>query len=287
MVQNILTVDLEDWFVVENLKDKIEYKKWSKQISRVEETTENILQIFSDFNVCATFFTLGWVAEKFPRLIDRIAREGHEIACHSYHHDRVDLMGERQFRKDTEQAVEAIIKACGIKPVGYRAPSWSINSKIPWAYEILAELGFMYDSSVYPIKHDIYGDPGGLKRVAELKVDNGGKLWEIPASTIKILGKEIPVGGGGYLRHSPLWFTSRMIKKINRENRPAIIYLHPWEVDKNQPRVEGLSAFRRYRQYGSISTLAKKLELILKEFDFCTAKEYILRLIKRPIGFEQ
>lgn len=287
MVLNILTVDLEDWFVVENLKGKITSDQWEKLPARVEKNTELMLELFSHYGVRATFFTLGWVARKFPKLIELVARYDHEIACHSFLHNRVDQMNAEAFRKDTQAAVSAIEDACGVRPLGYRAPSWSINSRIPWAYEVLSELGFLYDSSVYPIKHDIYGDPGGLRTVTSLNLNNGKKLWEIPASTAKILGKDFPIGGGGYLRHSPLWFTRRMIHKLNRQNQPTVIYLHPWEVDRDQPRVEGLSAFQRYRQYGSIGTLVRKVEFLLKEFDFCTASEYIWRLTKRPIGFEQ
>ncbi|MFH2035511.1 MAG: XrtA system polysaccharide deacetylase [Candidatus Zixiibacteriota bacterium] len=287
MIKNILTVDLEDWFVVENLKDHVSFDKWDKLPKRVEETTARLLEIFDYYNVRATFFTLGWIAEKHPHLINMVASFGHEIGCHSYQHNRIDKMGKTTFRKDTTLAVEAIYNACGIVPIGYRAPSWSINSSILWAYEVLADLGFAYDSSIYPIKHDIYGEPGGPKRVFRMDLKNGKSIFEIPASTVKIFGKDFPVGGGGYLRHSPLWFTSRMINKLNQNNQPAVIYIHPWEIDKDQPRMENLSAFQKYRQYGSIDTLQRKLELILKKFDFCSAGDYIEQIKRRPIGFDR
>ncbi|MEW5925595.1 MAG: polysaccharide deacetylase family protein, partial [Candidatus Zixiibacteriota bacterium] len=156
-MKNILTVDLEDWFVVENLKANIKFEEWNELSDRVVDNTNRLLELFDYYNVSATFFVLGWIAEKHPRLINRVSAMGHEVACHSYRHDRVDNLSEKQFREDTLRAVAAIEKACGITPVGYRAPSWSINSRVKWAYEELADMGFLYDSSMYPIKHDIYG----------------------------------------------------------------------------------------------------------------------------------
>jgi len=287
MIRNILTVDVEEWFATENLKGKIDFKQWSSLPSRVEKSTEKILELFNRHGVQATFFILGWIAKKYPRLINSIATLGHEIACHSFYHNRIDFLNEKDFRKDTQMAVRAIEDACGITPVGYRAPSWSINSKIPWAFEVLVQQGFLYDSSLYPIKHDIYGEPHGLKEISRMKLESGNYIYEIPASTISILGKNLPVGGGGYLRLSPLWFTEMMIKKLNRIGRPVVIYVHPWELDKDQPRIIKLSAFQKYRQYGSIPILTRKLNILLNKFDFCTAGEYIKELERRPIGFDR
>jgi len=284
-MKNILTVDLEDWFVVENLKGNIQFDEWDELPARVVENTNRLLELFDHYSVSATFFVLGWIAEKHPRLIYNVASMGHEVACHSYQHGRVDSLTEKQFREDTKRAVQAIGEACGVSPVGYRAPSWSINSKIPWAFEVLAEMDFLYDSSVYPIKHDIYGEPGGPKRTVKIILDSGKSIYEVPASTVSILGRNFPVGGGGYLRHSPFWFTKKMIRKLNRDNHPAIIYIHPWEIDSDQPRLDGLTALQRYRQYGSIPTIERKMELLLQTFDFCTIKDYIRRLVRKPIGF--
>jgi polysaccharide deacetylase family protein (PEP-CTERM system associated) len=287
MIKNILTVDLEDWFVVENLKDNINIDDWSNLPSRVTDNTARLLDLFDYYNVRATFFVLGWIAEKSPRLISTIATYGHEIACHSYAHVRVDSLKPEEFRKDTQKAINVIEDACGIRPRGYRAPSWSINSRLSWAFEILAECGFYYDSSIYPIKHDIYGEPGGPRQIFRMDFKNNRFLFEIPASTIRFIGKDLPIGGGGYLRHSPLWFTLRMIRKLNMENHPAVIYIHPWEIDKDQPRMDNLSAVQRYRQYGSVATLRRKLEKLLSKFDFCPAGDYIDSLKKRPIGFNR
>jgi len=285
MIKNILTVDLEDWFVVENLKGNVDFSDWEQLPSRVEKTTEVLLELFDDFGVRATFFVLGWLADKYPRLINKIAMQGHEIGCHSYHHHRIDSLTENEFREDTRKAVKAISEASGVEPVGYRAPSWSINARIPWAFEVLQEMGFLYDSSIYPIKHDIYGEPGAPKKIFRMQLNNGKSIFEIPASTVSILGRNFPVGGGGYLRHSPLWFTKKMISRLNRDNQPAVIYIHPWELDENPPRMKGLSKFQKFRQYGSIKTLKHKMELILDAYDFCSAKDYTKALIRKPIGF--
>jgi len=286
-MNNILTVDLEEWFVVENLRENITFRDWDQKTARIEQTTDRLLELFDSYNVRATFFVLGWIAKKYPRIIYTIAQTGHEIGCHSFQHRRVDTLDREEFARDTNQAINAIAEATGVAPVGYRAPSWSINSSIPWAFEVLSELGFIYDSSIFPIRHDIYGEPWGPRTVFKMDLANGKSLYEIPASTISIMGKNFPVGGGGYLRHSPYWFTSWMVRRLNRQNRPAVVYIHPWEIDEYQPRTKGLSAFQRYRQYGSISTLLIKLEKLFHEFDFFAARDYLSTNMRRPIGFER
>jgi len=287
VITNILTVDFEEWFVVENLRGKVTDSEWEGLTPRIEENGYKILELFNAYQVQATFFILGWIAEKYPNMVAAIARNGHEIGCHSYGHRRVDTLSRDEFEKDTRQAVKVIKEASGVVPVGYRAPSWSINSKIPWAFEVLADLGFLYDSSIFPIKHDIYGEPDAPRSAFRMKLDSGKLLYEMPASTVSMWGKNFPVGGGGYLRHAPYWFTSWMIRRQNNKNRPVIIYIHPWEIDENHPRIDGLTQFQKYRQYGSISTLMIKLEKLLQEFDFSPAKDYINQLIRKPIGFER
>ncbi len=285
MVTNILTVDLEDWFVVENLKGNIDYRQWDELPSRVVANTERLLNLFEKNDLRATFFVLGWVADRFPNLIETVAAAGHEIACHSYRHIMVKTVDRETFRSDTEMAIRVIRNACGLAPVGYRAPSWSIDSSTPWAFEILADLGFAYDSSIFPVKHDIYGDPHGPQEIFRMKLESGRSLFEIPASTLPLWGKNLPVCGGGYLRHSPLWYTAGIIRKLNRIGRPAVVYVHPWEVDQKLPRMKGLSLLQKYRQYGSINTMMRKLERLLEEFQFCRARDYIERLTRKPIGF--
>lgn len=283
-----MTVDLEDWFVVENLRDAIAYELWEKLPPRIEKNTARLLNLFAAYDVSATFFTLGWIAEKFPDLIYTIASFGHEIGCHSYQHRPVDSLTPEEFRKDTEKAQEAIFKACGVRPIGYRAPTWSINESNLWALDILADLDFMYDSSMNPIMHDIYGIPGGQTHAFKFDTEGGRTIYEIPATALESTRKRsFPVGGGGFLRLTSLWFTKRLIRRVNKKGRPVVVYIHPWEFDKNQPRLKQLSALQRLRQYGSIAIFRKKLELLLQKFEFYTAREYVQELKRKPIGFER
>lgn len=282
---NFLTVDLEEWFVVDILSDCITFDDWDSLPSTIVPNSRRLLDLFRRHDVTATWFVLGWSAQKYPQLIREIFDQGHEIACHGYRHLRVDRMDPDSFRKDTEMAVEAIAKAIGLRPVGYRAPSWSINATIPWAFETLAELDFEYDSSIFPIKHDIYGAPGGPRQLFKMNFDNGRSLYEIPASTYRVFGRNIPIAGGGFLRHAPYWYSNRMINKLNRREQPAVVYLHPWEIDPKPPRVEGLSFFQRYRSYGSTSIMYRKLERLVSDFSFTTMSDYVRQQKKRRIGF--
>ncbi len=283
---NLLTVDLEEWFVVEILSDRFSREEWYQLPSTVEKNTVRLLELFRSHQVLATWFVLGWVAEKYPGLIREIAQEGHEIACHSYSHNRVNSMTPDMFRKDTELSIEMITKAVGRRPVGYRAPSWSIDTTTPWAFEILAELGFEYDSSIFPIKHDIYGIPSGPRKMFKMNLENGRTLYEIPASTHRISGKNIPVAGGGFLRHSPYWYSRSIIRKLNKQQQPAVVYIHPWEIDPEPPRIESLSIMQKYRTYGSTSVFYYKLERLLNDFEFTTVSNYLYLSKKKPsIGF--
>lgn len=285
MPQNLLTVDLEEWFVVEALSDRFPYESWPELESTLERNCHRLLRLFHRHHTSATFFVVGWCAERYPDLIRQIADSGHEIACHSYRHRRVDSLTPEQFRDDTLQAIKAITDATGNRPIGYRAPSWSISDRVAWAFDILSELGFEYDSSIFPIKHDLYGMPSGPRDLFRMSFDDNRLLYELPATTARILGQNIPVGGGGYLRHSPYWYTRWMIQRLNNQGQPVIVYIHPWEIDPDPPVVEGLTALQRLRTYGSTQTLESKLTRLLTEFQFVSARDYINRITKRPIGF--
>ncbi len=284
---NVLTVDLEEWFVVEALAERIPQSEWHEHKSTLIPNVRRLLHMFARRNVRATWFVLGWCAELQPALMREIVDYGHEIACHSYKHTRVDTMTAQQFREDTKRATGAIAEASGLRPIGFRAPSWSINQSTPWAFEILAELGYIYDSSIFPIKHDIYGIPEGPREAFKMTLPNNRTLWEIPASTVRFMGQNLPVGGGGYLRHSPYWYSRSMVKRLNSIGRPAIVYMHPWELDPDPPIVPGLSATQRFRMYGSTDTFALKLDRLLSEFEFATMSAYLGSISRRPIGFEQ
>jgi polysaccharide deacetylase family protein (PEP-CTERM system associated) len=282
---NLLTVDLEEWFVAEALTERYHRDQWKEMPSTLEKNSLRLLELFRRHNVRATFFVLGYCAEMYPDLVAEIHANGHEIACHSYFHRRVDQLDPQEFRLDTRRAVNAIVKACGDRPLGYRAPSWSINDSVPWAFEILSELGFEYDSSIFPIKHDLYGMPKGPREMFRMKFDEGRFLYEIPASTYRLLWWNLPIAGGGYLRHIPYWYSRRIIRRLNRCGQPAVVYIHPWEIDPEPPPVAGLSAVQRLRTYGSTATLVMKLEKLLSDFRFTTIQHYIQKQRQRKIGF--
>ena len=268
-MKNILTVDLEDWFSVETFQQVIDRKQWISLESTVEPAVDRILAMFSERKIRATFFVLGWIAEHYPALIARVAGEGHEIACHSYYHRQVSSLTPEEFRADTGMAIKAIYDACGIRPNGYRSPSWGMRRDMAWAYEILDEFGFVYDSSIFPIHHDIYGDPGAPRRPYEVAVLSGRTIVEIPASTVIYFGKRIPIAGGGWLRQFPYWFTRKALKKINtQENQPFIFYFHPWELDPGQPKMKNISHLTKFRHYNNLAKTTNRLEKLLTNFNF-------------------
>ena len=286
-VPNLLTVDLEEWFVVEIFSGRYDREQWPELDSTVVKNSRRLMDLFARKQVHATWFVLGWCAERYPDLMREIVDRGHEISCHSFFHRRVDSLDAETFRQDTLRASKAIFDAVGFRPLGYRAPSWSINASIPWAFEVLADLGFEYDSSIFPIKHDLYGMPDGPRTMFKMTFDNGKSLWEIPSSTYRILGRNIPVSGGGYLRHSPYWYSRAMINRLNRQEQPVVIYVHPWEIDADLPRLGGLTPLQRIRTYGSTRVFYHKLNRLLSDFEFCTVSDYLRQATKRKIGFER
>ena len=283
-ILNLLTVDCEEWFVAEALANRLDRSQWDSLPTTVARNCERLLDLFYKHQVKATWFMLGWVADRHKDLMQTIVNEGHEIACHSYYHRRVDQLSPEEFKKDTERAIDAIFRAIGNRPYGYRAPSWSINQNTPWAFEILAQLGFEYDSSIFPIKHEFYGVPQGPRYTFRLTSENGS-LFEIPASTYRMFGQNIPIAGGGYLRHIPYWYTRKMIRSLNKKGQPVMTYIHPWELDPNPPSLSGLSAMQKLRTYGSISILSHKFERLLSDFEFTTVFGYLSDFRRRQIGF--
>ncbi len=286
-MHNILTVDLEEWFVVEALSSYYAYEDWGSLSSTVVENSRRLLYLFDRGKVRATWFILGYCAERYPDLIREIADHGHEIACHSYRHVKVNRLTPEAFRKDTEQAMEAIVDAIGYPPQGYRAPSWSINAQVPWAFEILAELGFSYDSSIFPIKHDLYGVPDAPRSLFKMNLPSGRTLWELPCSTYRTMGRNLPLAGGGYLRHSPYWYSRMMVRRLNDRQLPALVYIHPWELDPDPPYVPGLKLLQRFRMYGSTAYFGLKLERLLSDFQFQTVSDFVASQTKKRIGFER
>ena len=252
MDTNIISVDVEDYFQVQAFAGVIHRDSWSGYPSRVEQNTARLLDLFSELNVKATFFVLGWVADHFPRLVHRIVEEGHEPACHSYWHRLIYGLTPDQFRRDTLRAKNAIEQAAGMQIYGYRAPSFSITPRSIWALDILRELGFSYDSSIYPIRHDVYGFQDAPRSPFRLQT-SVGDLLEFPLATFRApVGAILPVGGGGYLRILPRWYTRAGIQSAWREGLTVVSYVHPWELDPDQPRLNGSvrSHLRHYTNLG-------------------------------------
>ena len=268
-MQNILSIDVEEYFHPSEVQPFVS-GDWSDLPSRVERQTMQILELFARYDVSATFFVVGWVAEKHPRLVREIAEAGHELGCHSYFHRLVYNLSPEEFRKDTDMAMKAIADASGVMVRAYRAPSYSITKECMWALEVLAELGFTHDSSIYPIVHDRYGIPG-FKRHAHVIQTPSGELCEVPIATIKFAnGRTAPVGGGGYLRLLPYRYTAAGIRKVNMEEKqPACIYFHPWEIDPDQPHLAS-SMIARMRTYTGLHSMLHKIERLLTDFRFST-----------------
>jgi len=272
---NALTIDVEDYFHVTAFASSITPDDWENFPHRVETNTNRLLDLLMEKGTLATFFVLGWVAERFPRLIRRIQEAGHEVGCHGYSHRSIACGLPADFRHDLRKAKSIIEDTTGLKVRSYRAPSYSVTSRTLWALEILGEEGFEFDSSIYPIVHDAYGMPGTPRFPYIRNLKGGLKIKEFPPSTLRFLGVNLPVAGGGYLRLYPYRWTSWAIGRINRvEGQPAMIYLHPWEIDPEQPRLSG-SRLSRFRQYQNLHTTEVKLKNLLREFRFCPMEKIL------------
>jgi polysaccharide deacetylase family protein (PEP-CTERM system associated) len=267
---NALTIDVEEYFHPAEVQRFISTESWASLPSRVEAQTDGIVELLGRHSVSATFFILGWVAEKRPEVVQKIVRAGHEIGCHSYAHRLVYTLTPAQFREDTLRAITAIEDAGGVTPRLYRAPSYSITNRSLWALEILVECGFEHDSSIVPIMHDRYGIPG-FSRHPQIIETPSGSLLEVPVATVELAqGRIVPVGGGAYLRLLPYRYTAAGIRRVNKnEKRPVCIYFHPWEIDPGQPRLaSGLVS--GLRTYAGLGGMKNKLDRLLTDFRFST-----------------
>ncbi len=264
---NALSVDVEDWFQVGAFEKVIARDAWDSLPRRVERNSEAVLDLFDRAGVKATFFTLGWVAKRYPALIRRIADAGHEIASHGWDHRRVFTMNSATFRADLEQARIAIEDACHQSPAGYRAPSFSIDARTPWAHKVLAEEGYSYSSSVAPLRHDHYGWPEAPRFAHRPLADSD--FIELPVTTVSVGGRRLAAGGGGFFRLLPFAFSRWAIDRVNRsDGRPAVFYFHTWEIDPGQPRVTGASLRSRLRHYSRLSAMEPKLQRLLASFEW-------------------
>jgi polysaccharide deacetylase family protein (PEP-CTERM system associated) len=280
--KNVMTVDVEDYFHVEAFSDIVDRDRWDDYQSRVVENTRRTIDLLDVAGARATFFVLGWVADRHPGLVRDIAARGHELACHSHWHRLVYRLDPEEFRRDTVRARDAIEQAAGVPVSGYRAPSYSITKQSLWALDVLAELGFTYDSSIFPIYHDFYGIPTAPRRPFVVQT-SAGAIVEFPMTTFRVwpFSHNFPVGGGGYLRILPFWYTRRGLRRVQREGMPFISYFHPWELDPEQPRLPGRLA-SRLRHYSKLQEMAGRLRQLLSLATFTSFRDSALAETAEP-----
>lgn len=263
-IVNAITIDVEEYFQVQAFAGVIRQSDWQGLESRVERTMEMLLDCLAAANVACTMFTLGWVAERKPELVRRFVAAGHEVASHGFAHENLGLLTPARFRIDIRRAKELLEDIGGVAVRGYRAPTFSVNEHTRWAYAVLEEEGYHYSSSVYPVRHDLYGSPNSPRLPYR---PEGVKLWELPMTTVPLLGQNVPCSGGGYFRLVPYPLFRRGIETFNRTtNAPGIFYTHPWEFDPDQPRVSKLPPLARFRHYCNLKETKGRFERLLTDF---------------------
>ena len=281
---NAITCDVEDYYQVENLAEIVARDDWDAMASRLALNTGRVLDLLAEAGVQGTFFILGWCAEREPEVVRRIADAGHEIASHGYGHRMITEQTPDEFRADVRRAKRLLEDIAGTEVVGYRAPTFSITERTRWAADVLAEEGYTYDSSVFPIRHDRYGIPDAPRFLHVMGGSNGHRLVEFPPTTFRVLGCNLPVAGGGYLRLFPVHLIGAALRRVSRQGHPVIVYFHPWELDPDQPRfpVRGL---RRFRHYVNLGRTAAKLRYLLRTLDFASARAVVERWqAEREVG---
>lgn len=272
-ITNALTIDVEDYFQVSAMAPYIRRSEWDTRECRVERNVDRILAMLARQDTRATFFTLGWVAERYPQLVRQIVDQGHELASHGYGHERASDLSRDAFRDDIVRAKQLLEDIGGVAVQGYRAPSFSIGAGNLWAFDSLQEAGYRYSSSIYPIKHDHYGMPDA-PRFSHPRAEG---LIEIPVTTLRLRGRNLPSSGGGYFRLLPYALSRWMIGRVNADDRkPVIFYFHPWEIDHGQPRVAGIDLKTRFRHYVNISRMERRVEQLLRDFRWGRMDEIFL-----------
>ena len=271
MPKNVVSVDVEDYFHAEAFSGVADPSRWNSYTSRVEVNTRRLLELLASLDVHGTFFVVGWVADRFPGLVREIAAGGHELGCHSYWHRLIYKLGPAEFREDTRRAKDAIEQIGGQSVTVYRAPTYSVIDRSIWALEILAELGFTCDSSIYPIHHDRYGMPNAPRAPFRFQTPSG-PMTEFPLTTFRLAGHNMPVGGGGYLRLLPKMYTRLGLEQVRKEGLPIVIYVHPWEVDAEQPRLPA-SFTTRLRHYTNLSRTFERLRGLLQQGTYTSFRE--------------
>lgn len=288
-ITHAMTVDVEDYYHVAAFAKVIQTGEWDRYPSRVVANTQQLLALFERKGIQATFFVLGWVAERFPELVREIDRYGHEIASHGFSHQLVYGQTPEVFREETHKSKQLLEQIVQKPCLGYRAASYSITAQSLWALDILAELGFKWDSSIFPIRHDRYGMPNSPEAPYRIRLKSGQELTEFPLTTAKVAGMSIPAAGGGYFRQYPYALSKWLFRRASlNETRPQIFYLHPWEIDTQQPRIANASWFSRFRHYTNIDKCLPRLERLIDEFSFGTMSQSLAQLsIDQVLDAEQ
>ena len=282
-ILNAFTVDVEDYYQVSAFAASVDKNEWSAFESRVEKNTDRLLAMLDERSIQGTFFVLGWVAERHPELVRRIRACGHELACHGFSHDLVYQQSPETFRQETIRSKHCLEDIVGEPVLGYRAASYSITRKSLWALDILAEVGFVYDSSIFPINHDRYGIATAPRFPFRLELESGASIVEFPLTTWRFLGLQLPVAGGGYFRLLPYAYTRKGLSDVNRDDKaPVVFYLHPWELDPGQPRIPGASLLSRFRHYSNLDKVEERLHELLELFEFGTMRDALDTLTNFP-----
>jgi len=272
---NAMTVDVEDYFQVSAFEPYVDRRSWDSQPCRVERNVDQILALFDRHGVKATFFTLGWIAERYPELVRRLVAEGHELASHGWSHVRVTQQDHDAFRADVTRTKQLLEDLSGTEVIGYRAASYSIGASNLWALDVLEETGHRYSSSIFPIQHDLYGMPEAPRFAFR---PGGGELLEFPVTTVRMGGKNLPCGGGGWFRLVPYPLMRWAMQRVNRrDGESAIFYFHPWEIDPEQPRQAGLDLKTRFRHYLNLARMEPRLDQLLGDFDWGRMDEVLYR----------
>lgn len=263
--RNAMTIDVEDYFQVSAFEHHIPRERWDHLPCRVERNLDVIFALLADHGAKATFFTLGWIAERYPTLVRRVVAEGHELASHGYSHGRASDQDRAEFSADVERAKKLLEDTAGVAVKGYRAPSFSIGRLNLWALEALVDAGYVYSSSIYPIRHDHYGLPDAPR--FSFRPEHAPDLLEIPVTTVRLLNHNVPAGGGGYFRLMPYAASRWCLRRVNRLDRqPCVFYFHPWEIDPEQPRQRGIGAKTRFRHYVNLNRMRPRIEQLLRDF---------------------
>jgi polysaccharide deacetylase family protein (PEP-CTERM system associated) len=278
-ITNALTIDVEDYFQVSAFAPYIRRQDWDTRECRVERNVERILELLAERDIKATFFTLGWIAQRYPQLVRRIVAAGHELASHGYGHERASDLSEAAFSQDIVRAKKLLEDLAGSAVLGYRAPSFSIGVGNLWAFDALARAGYRYSSSIYPIKHDHYGMPDSPRFAYRLACG----LLEVPVTTLRVMNRNLPSSGGGWFRLMPYALSRWMLKRVNREDgEAAIFYFHPWEIDAGQPRIPGIDMKTRFRHYVNIGRTERRLRSLLGDFSWGRMDQIFLPGVPTP-----